>query len=194
QRGGGADPCGQHVGMLVRWLAGCLVGTHSRDCARWAKRRRNQSVGRVAAQDGASAPSASSAWVSVFHASVAHLIRTGNFTTPCRASRAPSATSMSFVSSASPFASASSPGIDIRPLKRLTSARTSATVLPFTAWLIIDADDWEIEQPCPFTLTSSTVSPFTWRYTSISSPHNGLWPSAWRAGGTGSSPRLRGER
>ena len=34
----------------------------------------------------------SSAWSSVFQASVAHLMRTGNFTTPCSASRSPSGT------------------------------------------------------------------------------------------------------
>jgi hypothetical protein len=37
--------------------------------------------------------------------------------------------------------------IDIIPLKRFTTARTSGSVLPITAWLIIDADDCEIEQP-----------------------------------------------
>ena len=37
--------------------------------------------------------------------------------------------------------------IDIIPLNLRTSARTSATDLPLIAWLIIDADDCEIEQP-----------------------------------------------
>ena len=62
------------------------------------------------------------------------------------------------------------------------------------AWLIIDAELCEIEQPWPPTLTSLTVSPSSCRYTVISSPHSGLWPWATTAGGVGSSPRLRGVR
>ena len=44
-------------------------------------------------QASASAPVSASASISVFQASVAHLIRTGNLTTPCSASRSPSFTS-----------------------------------------------------------------------------------------------------
>ena len=40
-----------------------------------------------------------------------------------------------------------SSSIDIIPLKRRTSARTSSIDLPLTAWLIIDAELCEIEQP-----------------------------------------------
>ena len=43
----------------------------------------------------------------------------------------------------------SMPSIDINDLKRRIRARASPAVLPITAWLIIDADDWLIEQPCP---------------------------------------------
>ena len=39
-------------------------------------------------------------------------------------------------------------------MNRRTSARTSATDLPLTAWLIIDAELCEIEQPWPPTLMS----------------------------------------
>ena len=53
--------------------------------------------------------------------------------------------------------------IDIIPLNRLTSARTSSTEWPLIAWLIIDAELCEIEQPWPPTFTSVTVSPSTWR-------------------------------
>ena len=41
---------------------------------------------------------------------------------------------------------------------------------------------------------SATTPSSTWTWTTTRSPHSGLWPSAWRAGGTGSSPRLRGVR
>ena len=64
----------------------------------------------------------------------------------------------------------------------------------------LDADDCEIEQPCPPILMSRTVaaSPSpdevsTSRYTVISSPHSGLCPSVLIAGGS-SSPRFRGVR
>ena len=81
-----------------------------------------------------------SAWARVFQPSTAHLIRTGNFTTPWRASRSPSEIS------SSPGCS-STPSIDIIVLNRRSNPCTSATGLPITAWLIIDADDWLIEQP-----------------------------------------------
>ena len=84
--------------------------------------------------------------------------------------------------------------IDIIPLNRRTSPRTSSTECPLIAWLIIEAELCEIEQPCPSTLMSLTTSPSTWRYTVISSPHSGLWPWATTAGGVGNSPRFRGVR
>ena len=67
----------------------------------------------------------------VFHDRTAHLMRTGNFTTPCNASRSPSGAEVS----GSPTSS-----MDIMCLKRWMSARASATGLPFTAALIIDAE------------------------------------------------------
>src|SRR5262249_35457488 len=74
---------------------------------------------------GGQAAGLSSASSNVFQASVAHLIRTGNFTTPCNASRSPSATSAEPSPSPSPASS-----IDIIPLNRRTSARTSGTERP----------------------------------------------------------------
>jgi len=88
-------------------------------------------------------------WARVFHDRVAHLMRTGNFTTPWRASRSPSFTSMSSPAgpSLSPSPSSRLSWIDIMPLKARMSARASSTLLPFTAADIIEADDWLIEQP-----------------------------------------------
>jgi hypothetical protein len=43
-------------------------------------------------------------------------------------------------------------------LKARTTSRASATLLPFTAWLIMDAELWLIEQPCPPMRMSPTVS------------------------------------
>ena len=89
----------------------------------------------------------------MFHESVAHLMRTGNFTTPRRASRSPSFTSGAS-SSASPVASSvplpsssDDSWIDIIALNALIRSRASATDRPFTAADIIDAADWLIEQP-----------------------------------------------
>jgi hypothetical protein len=98
----------------------------------------------------------------VFHERVAHLMRTGNFTTPRRASRSPS-----FTSGASGSAAPSSPAapsrelswIDIMALKAFDRSRTSSIERPFTAADIIDAADWLIEQPCPLMRMSRTVSP-----------------------------------
>ncbi len=80
---------------------------------------------------------------------MAHLMRTGNFTTPCRASRSPS-----FTDGSGSIGLPSSSGMLIRPLKRRTSARTSSTGLPFMAWLIMLAELCEMLQPWPPTLTS----------------------------------------
>ena len=62
--------------------------------------------------------------------------------------------------------------------------------------LIIEVEAWLIEQPWPAIFTSRTVSVAgsTSRYNTTSSPHNGLKPSTLCAGGTGNSPRFRGER
>src|SRR5262249_46352956 len=83
------------------------------------------------------APAASSAssipCANVFHDNVAHLMRTGNFTTPRSASRSPSLMSGSTsIASPSPPSSADS-WIDIIALNARVRARTSSTVLPFTA-------------------------------------------------------------
>ena len=83
---------------------------------------------------------------------------------------------------------------EIIALKALTIRLASSTDLPFTAWLIIDAELWLIEQPCPPILISVTTSSSTSRKTSISSPQSGLWPSARTAGGVSSAPRFRGVR
>ena len=96
----------------------------------------------------------------VFQDRVAHLMRTGNFTTPRSASRSPSFTSGSTASSSS----ASSPSsedswIDIIALNARVTARASPTLLPFTAADIIDADDWLIEQPWPVMRMSEMVPP-----------------------------------
>jgi hypothetical protein len=84
-------------------------------------------------------------------------MRTGNFTTPCSASRSPSFTSGSGVGVSVPLPSPPSrrdSWIVISALNARVSARTSSTVLPFTAADIIEADDWLIEQPCPPILMS----------------------------------------
>ena len=61
--------------------------------------------------------------------------------------------------------------------------------------VIIEAEAWLIEQPCPEILMSRTVpSSATSRKSTTSSPQSGLKPSTRWAGGTGSSPRLRGDR
>ena len=44
-----------------------------------------------------------------------------------------------------------------------------------TASVSIDADDCEIEQPCPWNATSATCPSSTCANTVISSPHNGLF-------------------
>ena len=91
----------------------------------------------------------------MFHDSVAHLMRTGNFTTPRSASRSPSVAPGSAASPdrqrrpSSSAASSSPSWIDIIALNDRERSRTSATVLPLTAADIIEAEDWEIEQPWP---------------------------------------------
>lgn len=97
------------------------------------------------------ASTSSRALTRVFQDRVAHLMRTGNFTTPRSASRSPSfvpgSASGSSTSSGSPSESSSASWIDIIALNALTSSRASDTDLPFTAADIIEADDWLIEQP-----------------------------------------------
>src|SRR5204862_4692938 len=64
-------------------------------------------------------------WARVFQARVAHLMRTGNFTTPCRASRSPSFTPSSSSARSSPSASPSrrDSWMDISALKARISLR-----------------------------------------------------------------------
>ena len=149
----------------------------------------------------AETPDSSRPWVNVFQLSVAHLIRTGNLTTPCSAASSPSASmSMTSGSAASPPPpSAPSDGsvdswIDIICLKVPISSRTSASDLPLTAADMSEADDWLIEQPVPAILMSARTPSSTSMVTTISSPQSGLNPSTRTAGGDSSSPRLRGER
>ncbi len=92
-------------------------------------------------------------WARVFQLRVAHLMRTGNLTTPCSAANSPRAsTSMTSGSRGStstvgePDPSAATDGsvdswMDIMPLKVRISSRTSATALPFTAADMSEADD-----------------------------------------------------
>ena len=82
----------------------------------------------------------------------------------------------------------------MRALNAFTRARASSTLRPLTADVIIEADDWLIEQPWPATLTSLMHPPATSKVRTISSPHRGLKPSDRTAGGEGSSPRFRGLR
>jgi len=89
---------------------------------------------------------------------------------------------------------AGGPSIVIIDLNDRTSRRTSSMGRPFTAADIIEADDWLIEQPRPEIFRSSRTPSRTSRKITISSPQRGLKPSTRCAGGTGSSPRLRGER
>src|SRR5205823_5606831 len=93
------------------------------------------------------AVASSSAWASVFHESVAHLIRTGNLTTPWRASKSPILTSVSAAASSPSAPSRRCSWIDIIALNARISDRASSTLLPLTEADIIDADDWLIEQP-----------------------------------------------
>src|ERR1700677_4671085 len=99
---------------------------------------RNAGGGR---QEAAAATS-SRPWARAFQLKVAHLIRTGNFTTPWRAASSPSLSRS--ISSGSPdmtsapeAPSSSGPRlaswIDIIPLKVEISRRTSSTGLPLTA-------------------------------------------------------------
>ena len=113
------------------------------------------------AQASAGASASSRPWARVFHDRVAHLMRTGNFTTPRSASRSPSFTSAStrlvgVVGRPSPSSAAL---VDRHHrLERPGRGRaTSSTVLPLTAADIIDADDWLIEQPWPSMRMSATL-------------------------------------
>src|SRR5664280_510757 len=159
-------------------------------------------TGQAARAAQTSAVASSSPWDSVFQLRVAHLIRTGNLTTPCSAASSPRASmsmaSGSGASSGSPPSPAAAGSvaswIDIIPLKVAISSRASSTVLTLTAAHISDADDWLIEQPVPPILMSATTPSSTSSVTTISSPHPR--PSAWR-GSTrcaASSPRFRGDR
>ncbi len=96
----------------------------------------------------------------VFQDSVAHLIRTGNLTTPRRASSSPTPPPGRAPPPPRPLPSPSRrcSWIDIMALKARMRSRASATVRPLTAAVIIDADDWLIEQPWPSILMSATCA------------------------------------
>ena len=140
-------------------------------------------------------------WAMVFQLKVAHLMRTGNLTTPWRAASSPrfsrltssrSTSTGPAVSSAGPSPEPSSARvaswIDIMALKVRISRSTSASDLPFTAADMRDAEDWLIEQPVPLILMSTSRSPSTSSETTTSSPHSGLKPSTRWAGGTPARP------
>ena len=116
---------------------------------------------------------------------MAHLILTGNFTTPWSAASSPSAplsTEKMSTSSAPSESFEDSPSslvswIDIIDLNVRMRSRASVTDLPFTAADMSDAEDWLIEHPCPVIRMSPTTPSSTCKKTMTSSPHRGLNPS-----------------
>ena len=75
--------------------------------------------------------------------------------------------------------------------KSFASACASAADFPWTASVIIEAEDWEIEHPCPWNATSATVSPSSWMKTVMSSPQRGLFLEQ-ESSAPGSSRLFRG--
>src|SRR5947208_746239 len=82
-------------------------------------------------------PRASAAARSAYHASVAHLTRTGNWRTPASTESLPRSST-----------GASGDAVTVR-WKRSNSASASATVFPFTLSVMSDADAFEMAQPDP---------------------------------------------
>ena len=128
------------------------VGAPGRSC----DRSTGCSPRRLGRQLGAAATS-SRPWVRVFQERVAHLMRTGNLTTPRSASRSPSLTSGSRVLELGLVAVERGLVDRHHRLEARVTARASSTLLPFTAADIIDADDWLIEQPWPVMRMSEMV-------------------------------------
>ena len=63
----------------------------------------------------------------------------------------------------------------IIPRNEPICASTSSRVLPVTVSVIIEAELWLIEHPCPTNDTSRTLPPSSCTYTVISSPQSGLF-------------------
>src|SRR5215211_6629806 len=90
-------------------------------------------------------PPSSSPFCKALHARTAHFTRAGYFITPLRAARS------------SCSGNSSSP--TIMDLKLATSLCTSSRFLPTSRSAIIEAEAWEMEQPCPVNFTSASLSP-----------------------------------
>ena len=61
------------------------------------------------------------------------------------------------------------------PRKAPIRSSTSSRALPATVSVIIEAELWLIEHPCPTNDTSSTLPSSSWTNTVISSPQSGLF-------------------
>jgi hypothetical protein len=61
------------------------------------------------------------------------------------------------------------------PRKSAARARATSTGFPVTASVIIEAEDWLIEQPAPWKATSATRPSCTFSEIAISSPQSGLF-------------------
>src|SRR5829696_8018206 len=90
------------------------------------------------------APS-SSPFCKAVHARTAHFTRAGYFMTPLSAARSSCSGNCSLPT--------------IMDLKLATSLCTSSRFLPTSRSAIIEAEAWEMEQPCPVNFTSATLSP-----------------------------------
>src|SRR5829696_7029140 len=90
-------------------------------------------------------PPFSSPFSKAVHARTAHFTRAGYFMTPLRAARS--------------AYSGNSFSPTIMDLKLATSLCTSTRLLPTSRSVIIEADAWEMEQPCPVNFTSASLSP-----------------------------------
>src|SRR5215217_4129469 len=90
-------------------------------------------------------PPSSSPFCRAVHARTAHFSREGYFMTPLSAARS------------SCSGNSSSP--TIMDLKLATSLCTSSRFLSTSRSAIIEAEAWEMEQPCPVNFTSATFSP-----------------------------------
>src|SRR5919201_2314244 len=88
--------------------------------------------------EAAASPAPERASCSTSHARTAHLMRIGYFTTPFRATRSPNSSSSGSTSPA------------IIPRKSAARCSASSTECPFTASVSMEADDCEIEHPCPW--------------------------------------------
>src|SRR5262249_1686871 len=99
---------------------------------------------------------------------VAHLIRLGNSRTPAKTASLPSV-SVGSASAGAPVTIA---------WKRPNKACASATALPWSCAVIMDADALEMAHPEPWNAMSRITPSSTRSSTRIASPHRGLMPSA----------------